>query len=220
MTDQDADKLEEQSEEEQPSGESPAETEFATAMAITRYLRANGWKIGKSSVSSHIKQGKLRPDIEGKRFSTKGVLKYASSFLTMEKTRRKVEDEALQRQNLKYKTLREEEQWRTERLKRLALEGRYILRSDFGRELSARGLVLDAELKFMIQERAGELIELVKGDHSRAADLIRAFNESLDRTLHRFSTMKEFQVLVEKPITEEDLTQSRGDAEKGETDGR
>ena len=61
-------------------------TEFNNALEISAYLESEGWKVSKSTVYKHIREAKLRPDIEKKRYSLKAVLRYARAFLVTEQT--------------------------------------------------------------------------------------------------------------------------------------
>lgn len=175
-------------------GASPAR--FRNIREVAEHLAASGWKIRKSAVYAHAKQGKIRPDLDG-GFSQKSVEKYAAAHLQRQDTLVKTADEELQRKKVRAELERIEAQTRTERMKLAKEEGRYVLREQVDLELAARAAVIEAGLRQMVMERVPEWIELVGGNQNQVGELIRQAGEDVDRLLHEFASVKEWQVLFE-----------------------
>jgi hypothetical protein len=129
-------------------------------------------------------------------------MRYAKGFLTTRETKRKEDDEELQRRKTKAEIALKEEQLKRERIKRMVDEGRYILREDFEYELAARAAVIESTLKFMIQSDAGEWIAATGGNNEKTGDLIRIMDDALDRALNEFSTLREYHVLFKNNRTQ------------------
>jgi len=108
--------LDEKETENPPEGD---KTEFKNALEISGYLEAEGWKVAKSTIYKHIKEAKLRPDIDKKHYSLKAVLRYAKAFLVTRETKQKLADE-----EIACKKARKEIEKFDEEIKRLADEGR------------------------------------------------------------------------------------------------
>jgi len=188
---------------EQTPGAFEGRTELESPLEVTSYLKAAGWKVSKSTLYQHVKQGKLRPDADG-RFPVKAVQKYAASFLTLEETRQKVADEDLQRKKLIAEISRIQEQTKRERIKRLAEEGRYVPRDQFEMELAARASVIDTLRRNSIMTGAAERVALVGGDTSRIPDLIAFDLAQHDDEMNQFATTIEFHVLFEQTTSPQD----------------
>lgn len=175
----------------------PATREFKNALEVAAYLKEAGWKVKKSTVYAHIKQGKLKPE-EGGRFPLKAVEKYAASFLMMSDTLQKLGDEGLSRKKLKAEIERIQEQVKRERLRRLVDEGRYIPRESFELELAARAVVWDTLRRNSVMALAAERVALVAGDPKRIPDLIAFDMAQHADEMNQFATTREFHVLFEK----------------------
>jgi len=180
-------------------GGTPDEAEnrqvFRNTREVAAYLRKEGWKASQSTVYKHQTEGKIKISLDG-TYALKDVLKYARGFLMLRSATTKQDDEELQRRKIRVEIMRIEEQAKLARIKRMAEEGRYILRSDFELELAARAVTLEANFKFMIQDRAGDWIHLVAGNRKMAADLIRSVNEDLDMMLNEFASEREFTITM------------------------
>jgi hypothetical protein len=173
-----------------------AERLFSNLLEIIEYLDAEGWKISKSSVYNHAKEGKIRPDI-GKNYSMKAVINYAKTHLTTKSTRQKTRSEELQRDKTLAEIERIKEATLVDKIKRLRSEGELIEKNQVYLELAGRAAVLETDLKGMIQMRAGEFVDIVDGDEKKTGNLVRELTAEVDRVLNDFATTKEFQVIFE-----------------------
>ncbi|MFC1884651.1 hypothetical protein ACFL2O_07765, partial [Thermodesulfobacteriota bacterium] len=108
----------------------------------------------------------------------------------------KVDDEELQRKKLIAEVAKLNENAKLARIKRMAEEGKYVKREDVEQELAGRGIVIDQTLAFHFQTKAGQLVELVKGDPGKVSDLVRELMQIKDEILNEFASTKEFEVIV------------------------
>ena len=172
-------------------------TELKNALEVAEYLKASGWKVSKSSVYGHVKQGKLRPDPKTGTFEVKNVDRYAASYLVREAVREKDKAEDLQQKKLKWEIARLEEQTRREQLKRMTEEGKLIPRDQVELELAARAAILDTMRRNSIISRASERVALVGGDPGKIQDLIQYEMDIHAEEMTQFASTKEYQVLFE-----------------------
>lgn len=189
--------LKDQQDEDLPPAEYQGKAEFANPLEVTEYLQSQGWKVKKSTVYDHIKKGKLRPEENG-LFQKKTIDKYASTFLTLAKTRTNLQEDDLQSKKLRIETQWKEEQWRRERLKRLQEEGRLIPRDEV--DLGHAGLAAAVQdgIKYMIQTKVSSWIDLVAGDHKRTPELVQLISEDFDQVLNRLAIeQQEFELTLE-----------------------
>lgn len=181
---------------------------FKNLREAVAWLKAQGWKVSQSTIYKHENDGKIRAEADG-TYSGKSVLKYARSFLMLQATKEKIDDEALLRKKTMAEIRRIDEQAKLARIKRMAEEGRYILRDQFELELAARAAALESELLFMVQSRVGNWIRIVSGDFKRTQELITDVSDAVNDALNRFAGDREFHVLFE--IKEKNGTQMNTD---------
>jgi len=203
MTEEQDEKEEEHGQEELVRG---IDGNFRNVREVVTYLKGQDWQVSQSTVYKHQREGKIKGEADG-AYTLKNVLRYARGFLMLRETKRKVDDEELQRKKTKAEIWRTEEQAKLGRIKRMVEEGKYILRDQFELELAARAAVLEAGLKYTIQAKAGEWVDAVKGDHNLTGDLIRIALDSLNEALNEFASMREYHVLfaVRPQATDTDL---------------
>ena len=170
---------------------------FDSLLKVLAYLKADGWKVSKSTLYNHRRQGRIKPDSDG-HYPLKSVLRYANAHLPRQTTLKRLADEELQRRKAEAELEKIEEQTRLARLRRQVEEGKYILRSDFELELAARAAVFYAGLMQMAQQKAGKWIQLVEGNTKRIPDLIQAIKLSIEELLNEYATTREFHVLFQK----------------------
>ena len=168
---------------------------FKNLREVVGYLREQGWKISQAGIYKHSGQGKIKSEKDG-TYTQKGVMRYAKGFLTTRETKRKEDDEELQRRKTKAEIALKEEQLKRERIKRMVEEGRFLLRETVDQELAGVITVILSTIKFAYMELAGVWIDLVRGDHERVGDLIRMLEENLDRTLNELDTSQVYQIKI------------------------
>jgi len=175
-----------------------AEREFKNLRAVARYLQEEGWQVAERTVYNHGRRGLIRPDKQTGMYDARHVNRYAATHLPMRETRTKLDAEDLARKKTMAEVAKLTEQAKLAQIKRFAEEGKYIPRDDLEMELAARAAVVENSIKYMVQSRAGEWIELVEGNTKRRGDLISVLNEDFDKMMNEFASTREFHVLFEK----------------------
>ena len=129
---------------------------FVNVAAVLQHLQISGWKVTKTSLYRHQKEGKILPQSDG-TYNQKDVDKYARTFLKQTATGKRLQEntDELQRQkleqelkNLRLKNERDQFNYDKDR-------GLYIPRERVEIELATRAGILDAGLKHWIQSPGG-----------------------------------------------------------------
>jgi len=171
------------------------EKTFKNLKEIAAHLKTEGWKVAQSTVYEHGRTGKIRPD-KGKAYSGRTVQRYAHRHLMLQQTRAKLGDDELQQRKLIAEVAKLTEHAKLAQIKRMAEEGKYILRSEVELELAGRAAVLDNRWTYQIQTEAPEIIGVVDGDPKRTGDLIRLLMDWKNDILNEFASTREFEVVM------------------------
>jgi hypothetical protein len=165
-----------------------AEMSFSSLEAVRRFLNAQGYKVSKSTIDRHKREGKIRPNPSGV-FTEASAIKYAETFLVVSSTGQRARDDNsdIQRQRLRALTDKAVEEARTMRLKREAEEGKYIPRSQVQQDLAARAMMLRSGFKHLVQSRVMEWVHLVGGDPTKAPELMREVADRVERMLSDYA---------------------------------
>ncbi len=171
----------------------PAQNEFDNLRKVAAYLQEQEWKVSQSTVYKHAREGRLRPTADG-TYPIQVVDKYAGTHLVRKETGDKVQASRVQQEKAQAEVEKLQEQAKHARIRRLALEGKYLPREQVELELAGRAAALAAGLNFFAQARAGEIVELVAGDPARTGDLVRELAAAFDEFLNEYATTKGFEV--------------------------
>lgn len=192
--------------------------QFKNLREVVAYLQGQGWKVSQSTLYKHQGEGKIKAEADG-TYTLKNLMRYAKAYLITIDGKRKLDDEELQRKKTLSEIRRIEEQAKLFKIKRMAEEGRYILRDQFELELAARAAALEAALLFMVQSRVGNWIRIVSGDFHKIQDLISDVSTAVNDALDEFASEKEFHVLFEvRPTTADDRPQGGKEDEADSND--
>lgn len=173
--------------------------------AVLKYLQGEGWKITKSTLHRHRKEGRVLPGQDGK-FTRAAADKYALYHLKKAATGKKVsqaQDELQQRKlqqelkNLELKNRREQFAYERE-------QGLYIPRDQVETELATRAGILVAGLKHWVQSRAADWIAAMGGDIKRVGELINMMNRDVDEHINTYAASREYEVIIEAEQAEEE----------------
>ena len=167
--------------------------ELANLRQVAAHLLDQGWQVSQSTVYKHGREGRIRPTADG-TYPLRDVERYATVHLVRKETAEKAGSTALQDEKTQAEVDRLKEQALHARIKRLALEGKYLPREQVELELAGRAATLAAGLSFFAQARAGEIVELVGGDPARTGDLVRELTAAFDELLNEYATTKGFEV--------------------------
>lgn len=115
--------------EQEENEEGGAREAFKNLTEVARFLKGEGWKVSQSTIYKHAREGKIRAEGDG-TYTHRAVMTYAKRFLMTRDTRKKIEDEEIQRKTAKKELELKEERLKQERIKRMREEGKVILRED------------------------------------------------------------------------------------------
>jgi hypothetical protein len=159
------------------------------------FLKDKGYKVSERTVYRNSKEGKIRPDVEKKRYSLNAVLKYAETHLIPLGTVQKKKAGELQEKKLKLEIELQEEKLAFERFKRLKEEGKSIDKDQAHLERASALSIVEAELIGAFQTHAGDLtVTVAGGDEKNAPAMARETMEIIHQTLNGLAAMKEYQV--------------------------
>lgn len=179
---------------------------FDNLIVVKDYLDKEGWQVSQSGVYKHKKEGKLLPVADG-TYRQKDVDKYARTWLKLKSTGKKKQDklDELQRQKLELEQKKLQIETDRAQLKFEIEKGKYIEKERMFLEMAARAGILDAGLNHWIHTGAAEWIRLVDGDLKKISDLIATMNTGKDELLNHYARMREFQVIFDDDVIEDDV---------------
>lgn len=172
--------------------ESKEDKILSNVLEVVDYLRAAGWKVSKSTIYNHVKEGKLRPGDDGK-YRSSNVDRYALN----QRTKRldgggsldKLSEEKARIQNRK-----ELAQAELLEHKNKIIQGQYVRKDSFEHELAYRAMIFKNDIEAFFRAQAGMIIELVDGDKDKVPDLVEYMLAAAAGWLNRYSSDKEFVV--------------------------
>ncbi|HBJ74410.1 MAG TPA: hypothetical protein DDY86_02545 [Syntrophaceae bacterium] len=178
---------------------------FPNILAVVDYLRAYGWKVGKSIAYQHRNDGKIKPREDG-IFYQKDVDKYARTFLRRHDTGMTIsaEYESVQQEKSRAEADKLKAQAEHWQIKTAIARGLYVEKDQFERELARRAAVFKADIENFIRAQAVGIISLVSGDGTKAPDLIEHMLDQAESWLNRYSSTEEFTVPLPQPTTMSD----------------
>ncbi len=175
---------------------------LANALAVANYLNLQGWRAGKSTVYKHLKEGKLRPHSDGS-FLLSDVEKYAIAFLVRKNGSVSAKLDQLQKDRLDAAKRKEIAQARHWEIKTNILEGEFVPKDFFERELAKRAAVFKSDLENFARSESAGIINLVAGDAGKGPDLIEYMLARIGRFLERYAEEKEFAVPSQSPLLDD-----------------
>jgi len=175
-----------------------SERPFPTIADILDYLKEDGWRVTKTSLYRHQKEGKFLPQRDGS-YARKDIDKYAKSWLKRQSTGQRLRERT---DDLQSRKLDQELRIGAieEKRKQLSLDkeqGMYIPKELMEVELAARAGVLNAGLKHWIQSRAADWIRAGGGDTKHAGELISLMSRDLDEHINSYASALEYEVVID-----------------------
>lgn len=166
---------------------------LSNPLAVTEYLKDKGWKVSKSTVYGHLKEGKIK-SVDGV-FQIKEVEKYAGLHLNrMDGTNPAEEAGKLQQDKLEAETRKARAQAKHWEMKTQVESGKYIDRDLFNGELASRAAIFRNDLETFFRSNAGEIIKKVDGDGTKNPDLIDYCLERMELFLGRYAEPKKWSI--------------------------
>lgn len=166
---------------------------------VLAFLTGSGWQVKRQTFYNHCTDGKLRTNRAGV-YSRRAVKKYAEACLVHDSAGGMMAGDVavnLAAQKTRKEIKRIDVATKREEFKFLIERKLYILKSDVAAELAARAVVLDSGLEYMFQTSLAEIIAIVRGDQTRASELLEFLIERKDRQMNEYAAMGEFMVELE-----------------------
>jgi len=168
---------------------------FKNKLEAAKYLRSQGYKVGKSKVYNDAQEGRLRIRESGRVYMSDLEAYIKAEGLKrpdidggLENQQERLRKEELERRELELKVEKREFELAKE-------QGQYIPREDFELELASRAGVLDNGLRSAIKQNARDWVYMVGGQADRVPDLVEEMLSVLDRQLNEFARMDRFEVI-------------------------
>ncbi|MFH1033815.1 MAG: hypothetical protein V1806_04855 [Pseudomonadota bacterium] len=179
--------------EDSPPQATPAGLTFKGPNAVAAHLREEGWKVGKSAIYNHVKEGKLRPRADG-LFDETAVLRYAQKHLKRADGSGSENLEALQAKKVRAEITRAEVQAAKMQLQQDILEGKFITRVEHERDLATRARLLKSDLFAWGRLYVEELVQTVNGDPARAPEALAFTERHIEDWLNRYASQGQIQL--------------------------
>ena len=171
----------------------PSALAFKTQQDALFYLKEQGYKVEKSTISNAVRSGLLPRNSTGK-YEAAALLAYAAANLVpaARAENRELAEASASRQSadaqLKYFQAQ-----RTE-LKLKKEQGLLMPKADHERDLSARALFFKNEVRNFVHLYGPELIIFVGGNESKLRDLVRWWDEKTGIWMDSWAQEREFLV--------------------------
>jgi hypothetical protein len=176
----------------------PPEKPLANIAEVLAYLQESDWKVTKTSLYRHHKEGKVAPRADG-AYSLKDVEKYARTWLKQQSTGKKVQEkiEDLQRRKLEADLKNADLSYDRSKFAHEIALGKYLPKEQVILELTGRAAGLIAGSMHTIQSHAAEWIRLVHGDMKYVSDLINNMNDAWAEHYNDFARSPDYQIEIE-----------------------
>ena len=167
------------------------------------YLQKSGWKVTKTSLYRHQKEGKFLPDPDGS-YQQKNIDKYAKAWLKQQSTGKRVSEkmDELQRKKLERELQIQDIEYERKKLAHAKDLDKYIPKEQMEVELAGRAGILDAGLKHWVQSRCAEWIRSVDGDMKKVGELINLMNRDLDEHVNSYAAPADYDVIIDGEVEE------------------
>jgi hypothetical protein len=194
-----------------------AERPFPSIADVLDYLRQDGWRVTKTSLYRHQKEGKFLPQRDGS-YARKDIDKYARVWLKQQSTGKRIAErtDELQRKKLDQELKNLEIEYERKRLALDKEQEKYIPKELMEVELASRAGILNAGLKHWIQSRAADWIRAAGGDTKRAGELINLMSRDLDEHINSYAAKMEYEVVVDAEEEAADEIPETGEEPTGE----
>lgn len=164
-----------------------------TTLAVADFLKEQGWKIRKTTVYQHKKEGKLRCGADG-TYAIDEVNRYAMTYLKRIDGSAPDNLEKLQQEKLNAeidKTKAQAQHWK---MKAEVFTGAYVPKDLFESELAKRAAVFRNDLETFARAEAPEIVNRTGGSADTVSDLIEWLLGRFELFLARYSEERTFKV--------------------------
>ena len=169
------------------------EKSLSNILAVVDHLAAQGWKVKKSSVYNHRKEGKIRPQPDGS-FRIADVERYAETYLRRKDGTESGKLDKLQERKLNAEIAKTEAQTEHWVNRARASSGSFIPKEHHERDLARRAAVFRSDLETFARSEASEIVSLIGGDAGKIPELVTWMLGRFDGFLAAYSEEREFTV--------------------------
>lgn len=189
---------------------------FSTLADVLECLERSGWKVTKTSLYRHQKEGKILPGPEG-AYLRRDVEKYARTWLKQASTGRRVSDrmDELQRRKLEIE-LENLELDRKRKLNAYQKDiGEFISKKQAETDRAILTGILAVGLFRWVDLTAAQVIRLVNGDMQKVGELRFMMRREVEDLLNSYAAPIDFEVVVD---AEDDAEGASGSEDRAESD--
>ena len=170
----------------------PEDARFKNLLEAVRYLKGQGYKIGKSKIYKDRKNKQIRVQEDG------SVLKQDADAYS--KTLQMLGDplrglEAIQKRKAEWEEKRLEQIVKGLSYEQDIREEKYVLRADAELERANNAGAIFTGISNGLLACARELVEAAGGDPARLTDFVAAMKEELERVANSLSKLEEFEMV-------------------------
>jgi hypothetical protein len=169
------------------------EKSLSNILAVVDYLSGQGWKVHKSAVYNHKKEGRIRPQPDG-TFRIVDVERYAETYLRRKDGGESGKLDKLQQEKLVAEIDKTKAQARHWTMKAETFSGAYVPKELFEMELAKRAAIFRNDLDTFASAEAGGIVSLAAGDAGKIPDVIEFMISRFEEFLVRYSEEKQFKV--------------------------
>jgi len=167
---------------------------FSNTLEVVEYLKNEKWKISKSSIYEHVKDGKLRPD-QGEYFTLKNVLNYASTYLKKAYILQKEKSEGLAKKKAENELAIQELNRRLLDLKLAKEEGRSIDKAIVYQQFATILVSVDSAIDGQAMAGADEAAEMIMHSDNKPAAFYELVRDIKDRALNELAKVSSLEVV-------------------------
>ncbi|MFZ7126396.1 MAG: hypothetical protein ACOWWM_09625 [Desulfobacterales bacterium] len=174
----------------------PTEPVLKDRKAALGWLKEQGYKISVGKFYQDCGKGLCVVGQDG-TIRESALIAYSSQYLKRIETEGGDSD-PLQKQKLEVEIRRQLIKEQEDQLRLEKEQGKWLLRSDFSRELAARAGVLEQGLKNFLRTRMTDVVGMCGGDQAKLQTAIDFCLAELDVMLTEYATMDRFHVIFEE----------------------
>lgn len=192
---------------EEAKAEKPS---FKNKLAVARYIKSQGIKIGQRKLYKDAESGKLRVQADGSVLLSDVDLYIRAYGTPRQKAGGKLDIDELQKKRLELENKKLFEQILKMEFEKEIASGKYVLKSNFEMEIATRAAIFDTSLRQLISAKTYEWIMISKGDAGMAKELAAIINAEIDRLLNDYAATDKFHVIFGERQAEGERDEAKG----------
>lgn len=194
------------------------EKTFRNLLCVVAYLRAQGWKVSKSTVYEHGRGKKIKPREDG-YFYLSDVEVYAGNYLNKKNAPQTTQkSDVIQQRRNEAEARKLEAQANHWEIKSKVESGAYVERGAFEHALAQRAMIFKNDLESFARSHAPGICNLVKGSDTLIPKLTEYLLDEFATFLDRYSQDREFIILSPINAKKDDIDSIEGDDDEDNAD--